>query len=444
MNIDALRILFNDVRLGVPPAEGEQAVTALALRQGIEAPALEEAEVNARANFGCASNRAVMEAFLRINPIMNQFCIHNCNAGVFSGRYDRPSVIKMSQLLSYFRLRQANAIQDMNREGIAMYQAYAMAELFGPYIPNESRLTVEQSRQAIITAVHTHLHSEDFMFQDGWYHAALGLGENEAAVRAIARANMTIHQALVILETWSGLLETSREWLNGISFISSLLTSMCKQGSLTSKAGVKIITGIKNDHPGVEVFIPERTVRVFFTQFSKYITADNAVNVFTHYRQIIPAASVRLLTIIEQAADSGMTVYTMVVRALNEHQDWPYWRQCIDRFPNDFNNFQAAIAAVGGNHYFGFNRNLGPVSAAHFKSLGYLSQQILHIIGGDDPISRYQGLKGTIPGRDWIDAIITHYTENEYQFALNQNPTANSGEVFNGIIAALAPAQDDA
>lgn len=44
---------------------------------------------------------------------------------------------------------------------------------------------------------------------------------------------------------------------------------------------------------------------------------------FDHYRDIIPEASIRLTAIIDQAADSGMTVFSLIKRAMNEHQDFP-------------------------------------------------------------------------------------------------------------------------
>lgn len=440
MNIGTLRAVFGSENLGNDPPAGQPRVTALALRSAINPDPIPEADQNARQTFGCASNATVMQLFLKVAPIMNQFCVYNCNAGVFSGRFNHLSVIKMTQLLSAIRLINAGAIQDLNRDGIALLQAYAMAELFGPYIPAESRLEEANARRAIIDAVHHQLHAEERLVGEDWFHVDLGLGDSEAAVRLIARENMTINQALVILEAWSATLETSREWLNGISMLTCLYTSLAKQGSLTQKAATKIVTGVKTDHPGYEVFLPERTVRVFYNHFARLVTDENAQAMFTHYTAIIPQTSVRILTLIEQAADSGMTVFTIIRRALNEHQDWQYWRQAIDRFPVDFTRFVVALQTVGQNRYFGFRRNLGVVAANNFKSLGYLSQQILIHLGGDDPLGKYMGLRGTIPGKTWIDEVIRHNLEMEFQLVLNEAPSEASAAVMNQIIGLMAPA----
>lgn len=433
--------LFANVQIGVAPAAGQQAVTALSVRTAYATPALAGDDIGRANNFGVASNRAVLDLFLQIAPIMRQFAVSTCNAGVFSGRFAHASVIKMTQLLSYIRLRLSGSIVDLNREGIAMMQAYAMAELFGAYIPADYKLEQVAARRAIVEAVHGYLHSDFMDMPDNWYHPSLGLGNDLAAVEAITVANMTIHQALVLLEAWASLIPTSREWLNGISMIACVYTSLCKQGSLTPKAAQKIINGIKSDHPGVEVFVPDRTVRVFFTNFSRHVNETNAAALFTHYAAITPEMSIRLLAIVTQASDSGMTVFTIIRRALNENQDFPYWRLAVDRFPEDFAHFANALAIVGQNHYYGFRRNLEAVAANRYKSLGYLCQQILIHLGGDDPLAKYNGLKGTIPGKPWIDSIIQRVLDEEVNFAFNTPPSAESGHTLNNILHLIANPQ---
>lgn len=438
MDLASVRNLFGNDAIGEAAANGQPIVTALSLRSAIVPAVMDEAAVNARRAYGPASNRAFMEIFLRLPPIMRQFCIFSCNRGVFSGNLATTSVPKMAQLLSRIRLMRAGTIQDLNKEGQAMYQAYAAAELFGPHIPDEYRLNEAAARTAIIDAVYDFYHSEGFDIEDTWFNEHLGLGENAAACLARTKADTTIDMALILLEAWTATLETSKEWLNGISMLTVVFTSLSKQGSLTAKAAQKIITGVKNDFAGQNIFLPERTVRVFYVTFSSHVNEENAEAMFNHYSDIAPAESVRLLTLITQAADSGMTVYQLIHRALNEQPDFPYWEAAAGRFPGDFANFIEGIAAVNNNRYYGFKRNLGLVAANRFRSLGYLSQQILVKIGGDDPLDKYGGLKSAIPGKDWIDRVIEIAQAADVNAAVVNAPNAAAQAVYAQARAALA------
>lgn len=408
INIAALRNMFNDQTIGTDQVvNGENVrITALSLRTAMPVPEVAAAVVVNQAAYGVGMNADLMAAFLRQNPIFERFVLANCGVLPFAGSFNMPCVPKAAQVLSYMRLRRHRVIEEPNRDGIAMYQAYGLCELFGPHLPDNHKLAQAEARAEIIATVHWFLRAEDEHVPANWFHVDLGLGNDMAAVMAITADQMTINQALVILEAIASTLPTSREWLNGISSITTVLTSLCKQGSVTNKAGIKIMTGVKGDHAGQEVILPERTVRVFHSQFARHINAENAEAAMAHYTAIIPNTSIRLLAIIEQAAESGMTVFSLVRRALSEHATFRYWDQAVAMMPNDFTRYQAALIAVGGNRYYGFNRNLGPAAANNFRSLGYLSLRILIEIGGDDALSRYGGLRQTIPQRGWIDHIV--------------------------------------
>lgn len=459
--LDTLRTILDNIQIGADAPTGQQVLTGLAHRENYavgEEPYLDSAttnswsdpepvqnstllcpelcsgeipaeEQNARHLFGPAFNFEMILRELE-DPIMRKFCVYNCNAGLFSGNYAHRAVVKMVQILSYIRLLKSNKIQRLSREGTALFQAYAMAELFGPNLPANYRLPEKEARREIISAVHWYAHSEDIHLEEEWFNAHLGLGATKAEALAITENQMNIHQALLLLEVWAGLTPTSSDWLNGLSLIANVLVSLAKKGVCTNNASKKIIEAIKIDHLGNEVFLSEKSIHTFYTNFSKHVNENNTRALFQNYAGTTPEASIRLMTTINQTVGSGMTVFTLIRRALNEQSDFPYWGQCAMRFNRDFVNYRIAQVAVGDNQYYGLRRNLGDATAAKFKNLGYLAQQLLIHHGKDVALANYGGFN-RLSHRLWIDNLIKRMMRGE--LVIYQNPTAEALAAFAAI-----------
>lgn len=426
----AIRQFLNNANLGV---DGNQE-NMLTIRQAIIVAERTADYIRDRRAFGLAANAMFMQAQYQELDIMKQFCVFNCNTGILSGNFDTQTVPKVVQLITYGRMKLKNIIRDDTRNPYVEYQAYAMAELFGVHIPADRHLDQAQSHVEIISAARWLLeHHDEFMPQD-WYDPVIGLGPNVQAAIDIPRADFDIHRALVILEAMALVLPTGREWLNGISFTTTVLTALAKKGTIASHAVAKIVAGVKNDYPGTSVTLSALVVKSFFNNFGRYIDENNAQAVFEHYAGILPNNCQRMLITIQQTADSGITVFNIIKRAVTELRDFAYWPLCYTKFGDNFDNFLIAIAAVGNNHYYGFRRDLGLVAAAKFKSLGYLSQQLLIRVSGDQPLDRYAGLRGDIPYHDWIDNVIERYLARNLDEDVNREVPADILAQFHHFV----------
>lgn len=431
--VEQLRLLLNNPLIG---AEGNND-TLVAVRTAIPAVNYTANQTAIRVAYGCASNAAFMNATFKEDPLMRQFCVYNCAAGVFQGNFDAITVPKMVQLLTYARMNLCGMIQPETREPFAMYQSYAMAELFGPYIPADRRLPTNECQMAIRQAVYWLLRNVPDTVEDDWYHPAIGLGENLAAALAITIAEMTIHQALAVLEAMSLFIPTRKEWLNAASLATSVITSLAKRGAITPAAILKITKGVSNDFPGIQVVMSTQTIKMFYNNFGRYVNEHNAEAIFTHYRAILPEGATRLTITIQQSADSGMTVFYVIKRCLQDNRDFPYWGLCASKFRQDFINFEAANAAVADNHYYGFRRDLQNVAASKFRSLGFLCQQLLIRISGDGALERYKGLSGNIPHEEWITELVERYNQDNQQADFNRRLDAAEVEYINQFMENL-------
>jgi hypothetical protein len=396
------------------PAQGNaQAIAGdsiLALREAHQAEAVAVNQEANRANYGPASNMQFLQVFLAQDILLRQFCVYNCNAGLFAGNLAHPNIPKMVQLLSYARFHQRALLPDNQAEQYATYQSYAMAELFGPHIGDDRRLNEADSRAAIIAAVHYLLNNNNIDRPEDaeWFTPRLGLGAAVADVRDIAANAMTIHQALVILEAMAISLLTGNQWLNGISIITTVFASLAKRGTISARGITKIINGVRQDFPGNTVILSGRTAGRFYQQFANLVTAENAQALFAHYTAITPAAAIRLAAVITQASGSGLTTYYTIRRAFSLFPDFP-WEQAVARFAADFTAYTAAANLIGANMYYGFNRNIAGAAAANFKSLAYLSFQLCIQAGHDEALANYRGMPTVVPMRAWIDFAIDRY-----------------------------------
>lgn len=96
------------------------------------------------------------------------------------------------------------------------------------------------------------------------------------------------------------------------------------------------------------------------------------------------------------------------LRAMTDFPDFE-WARLMTLVAGDFQHLTAAIAAVDGNVYFGYNDQMAAASAKLFSSLGHAAFQLCIRAGGDNPLKDYAGKPRVAPGKPQIDQLVEDY-----------------------------------
>lgn len=127
----------------VAAVEEVAAVTLLSMRTAIQevnyAHVDNEVIRNNRTAYGPACNATVFNAAFYENPVFQTFVIFNCGISPFSRTMDTELVFKMAQLLSAARIHNSGARPMKETEFVASYQALALGELLGSFVPSKQK-----------------------------------------------------------------------------------------------------------------------------------------------------------------------------------------------------------------------------------------------------------------------------------------------------------------
>lgn len=423
------------------PIDAIEGVNLLELRQAID-----RVEANADngnlMDYGPAANAVFFGAVFNVDPIFQQLVVFNCNAGVFQRRITHINAVKMVQLLSMARLGRARLLPTQTTKKVSYYMSLALAEFLGPHIPADWKLGEEAARREIIASVRWLLTEDGSeasgLERDDWYDAQV-LGVEEAILNPGGR--MDIDEALCVLEAMAVRLPTNNQWANGISFVATAIVSICRRGTVTDEQRQKVIDGLRDATSSTSVSLSALTVSRFFTYYCKGVNAGNAQAVMNHYGGIIPDNIIVLRNLVIQSAGSGMTTYMVILRALQTYGDFAW--HCIRAMAReDFANLLTAINAVGGNVYYGYNRQMATAAARRFPTLAYTSFQLCIQVGGDRPLSRYQGMPQVVPGKPAIDRLITAYINRRGQEIEEAELDEEADAAVQAVRNAVRPAYD--
>lgn len=392
------------------------------------ANALLEARRRARSRYGCASNARFVATFMREDPMLSEFVVHNCRCGVFSGEVHHVHAAVMVQILSYLRYMEADTFAKSNLEKQAQYQAYAMAEMMGAFIPAEKRCQQNRARNIIIDAVNYGLQTEDFLvdMSETWFNPVIGPWNAQDQVVAT-----DINEALSILMAWAATVDTSRRWFSNMNLFLNVITSLSKRGNVSEDAQAKIQEGVGEDLSTRHVYVNPVTCQRFYKSFGKWINGDNARALFRHYLALVPDWSMRMTLTIQQASGAGLTVYFIIVRALKLNPDFN-WARAYKLLSSEFAAFNEAAALVQNNPFYGYNQDLGNARSTFYPSLGYLCQQLCIRANGDNRLGRYAGLKTGIVMKDSLVELVDAYVDRKANVAMtDEELLANIGHINN-------------
>nr|QHA33915.1 putative nucleoprotein [Atrato Chu-like virus 1]QHA33919.1 putative nucleoprotein [Atrato Chu-like virus 1] len=391
-----------------PAIEAQPGVTLLQIRRRIPVDVRVD---SVRTEFGALSFKSFFDKVFETSPIYKQLVVIACNSGIFTVEGTNLNVPKVLQLLALGRLGKAGVLPSRSADRAAHYQALALAEGFGPYTPAEWRLNTARAQREIILSV-LWLMSEEGegllgLERVDWFDPDV-LGITEEDLEHAER--LDIHQALILLEGMAVAMPSNQHWLNGVSFISTALTSICRRGIITDEHRQRMIESIREATSSGNVHLPPRTIERFYRFYGHGVKATNARKLMKHYNNMIPENIIPLRNLIIQAAGSGLTTYMTIIRAMATYKDFD-WPRIRELAPADYIAFEIAMDTIQDNVYFGFNAQMGVASARNFPTLAYCSFQLCIRAGGDMPLREYRGQPKVVPFKPGIDAIINDYIE---------------------------------
>ncbi|AJG39046.1 putative nucleoprotein [Changping Tick Virus 2] len=192
--------------------------------------------------------------------------------------------------------------------------------------------------------------------------------------------------------------------------ITSLFTiayiSFAKKGDITTRKLEAILNQVQQEI-GWQVEVTPHLIQELWRQVGVHIPYASIPDMFRHWEGLMAGRCLRLRVTLEQAAWVGLTQYTTIVKMFSEHPGFP-WDRVAAILPADWQNFQAAIEAVGNQPYYGFQANLGAAAGTKFPSLGYVAKEMMIKVGGreGDAIRRYKGWIETPRAKAALDALI--------------------------------------
>lgn len=135
---------------------------------------------------------------------------------------------------------------------------------------------------------------------------------------------------------------------------------------------------------------------------------------------LLPAHAVRMKTTVQQASWAGLTSMVVIGRAMILYPDF-LWDNINNAFPNEFNAFFAAGTVVGGDIYYGFNKNLEAIKSTLYKNLSYVCKELFINGNCEESLKNYRGWTNHPREKATLDLMIAEYIRNHGQNNLRVN-----------------------
>lgn len=183
-----------------------------------------------------------------------------------------------------------------------------------------------------------------------------------------------------------------------------------KRGTTSDEFNTRISEAMR-DELGVRVMFDYGAARAFYRNVSQYINAVNMPRVVDTMIAILPGHALRLRLVMQQAANSGLTIFITIGRALRLYNDFRWDR--VDYISHgDMGRFEQAVEAVAGNPYYGFGQDLGPARSTNFRTFGYVAVELLVLLNGERHLRNRQGYRTGVRNQQALNDIITAYVNH--------------------------------
>jgi len=192
-----------------------------------------------------------------------------------------------------------------------------------------------------------------------------------------------------------------------IDIIAHAYSALAKRGQATDEFCTKVRTSIQ-DELGVTINLTTSVINAVYKGYMTGVNETNAAEVFRALDALVPEIALRLKLTLTQAANSGLTVYIMIGRAIRKYRDFP-WGRVNTLTGGEVLAWNGAQAIIGQNAYYGFKRDLEAARSTLYKSLGWVARELLVRINGERTLLRYAGISGNVKNKAALERLLNEY-----------------------------------
>lgn len=198
----------------------------------------------------------------------------------------------------------------------------------------------------------------------------------------------------------------------GCNLYTLMYLSLSKRGNVTNAKLASVNAAVAQE-TNLNCDLEADEIRVCGSVCVRYVSGDNAEAIMTGMATNMNAYSLRLRLLMDQTSRAGMTSYWAIREALRLFATFE-WNEVSRFIPDDFVHYQAAVALVGNNEYYGFNTDLGEAKHTRYKSLAWVCIKLLIKFRGAE-YGSLQNYRGTVahPDREQdLQRLIDAYQPN--------------------------------
>lgn len=212
--------------------------------------------------------------------------------------------------------------------------------------------------------------------------------------------------------------------LGVITLFAYAFLGFAKKGIISQRKLDAVINQIESE-TGKRLDLSVGIIKDMWQKVGAHIPYRSIPPMFRTWEAEMGESCLRMRIILEQAAWTGLTHYTTILKMFTDHPGFP-WAKVAALLPRDWANFLAALSAVGNDAYYGFQQNLGDAAATKLASLGYVAKEMMVKVGGRDgrAIIQYKGWTSNPLRKTALDAIIAGW-----------DPTGNAANLVPDLAA---------
>lgn len=223
-----------------------------------------------------------------------------------------------------------------------------------------------------------------------------------------------------------------------LDLFTTLYVAVAKRGNVTGDFLTKISNGMMDDLQ-YNANLDEDVVALVYRFYGGFINATNAPIILERWLNDIPEIALRVRLTLQQATNSGLTSFVTIGRAIKKYPDFP-WTKANILTGGELANFNAAITAVNGNQYYGFNKSLGAARSTQFSSIGYIAKELLINLNGEVSLKKYAGWVRAPKNAAVIKAMIEAYKAQYVARIEDYEPTDAENENMAALITTVSNA----
>ncbi|APG78718.1 hypothetical protein [Hubei chuvirus-like virus 1] len=365
--------------------------------------------------YGICNNRVFLGHFLGESPLIATLKFAPLNRWPVLNPYTHKHILSMAYVYGEVRYNSSDAPNPSLRRAIPI------GETLAPLIDQTKFASTDESRASFLLWMKKAF-LDDIFDAMGDYnqqtytelresHDAISHWDPDEMLRTyppteVQIETMTFPQAWFYAYYISKHLRSPNRQL-ALEYITHAYCALGKRGQVTDEFCTKITNAVR-DELGVNVVLHSGTLNSLYKSYMQGVNENNAAGMFNYLQMLVPAVALRLQLTLMQASGSGLTLYSIIGRAIRLYNNFP-WGLVNTLTSGELVNWNGARVLIGDNMYYGFKRDLGAARSTLYKSLGYVARELLVRINGENTLRRFMGLTGNVKNKRQLDQLIEAY-----------------------------------